>query len=65
MISATDTIAVSASVHGVASQTPVIPRMAGRISVKARSNMIPLSDEITADDFASPQLVKYIELITS
>ena len=39
--------------------------MAGRINVNAVSNTIPLSADINADDFTSPQLVKYIELVTS
>jgi len=60
-----ETIAVNPSVHGAASHTPFIPSIAGRIKIKANNNTIPRSPEINADDFASPQLVKYIELITS
>ena len=64
MRSHAETIAVKVSVHGAVSQTPVIPSIAGRISVNAKSRTIPLSEEISADDFASPQLVKYIEFTT-
>ena len=65
VINNNDTIAVNASVHGAANHTPVIPRKAGKINVNARSKTTPLSAEIRAEDFASPQLVKYMELITS
>ena len=64
-VSHAETIAVMLSVTGAAIHTPVIPHMAGKINVNASSRTIPLRDEMSADDLASPQLVKYIELITS
>ena len=59
------TIAVSVSAQGDAIHTPFIPKIAGNISINASNSTIPRSDEIIADDFASPQLVKYMEPVTS
>ena len=61
----TETIAVNVSVAGVAIHTPVIPHMAGKTKVNISSRTNPRREEIRADDPASPQLVKYMELITS
>ena len=65
LISNTDTMAVKASVAGAAIHTPVIPHIAGKIITNASSSTIPLRSEMIAELKASPQLVKYIEFITS
>ena len=59
-----DTITVIVYVTGVAIHTPVIPQIAGKTRVNIKSKTSPRNAEISAEAFASPQLVKYIELIT-
>ena len=53
MRSHAETIAVKVSVHGAVSQTPVIPSIAGRISVNAKSRTIPLSEEAIREELDS------------
>ena len=65
LIRHSETTAVKVSVHGAAIHTPFIPKIAGRINVNTNNSTIPRSAEMIADDLASPQLVKYMELITS
>ena len=58
-------MAVRASADGAAIQTPVIPQRAGKRSRNVRSSTIPLRAEMSAELNASPQLVKYMEFVTS
>lgn len=60
-----ETIAVSTSVAGAASHTPAIPQRAEKRKVNPRRRTMPRKDEMSAELSASPQLVKYMELITS
>ena len=60
-----ETIVVRTSVAGAASHTPVIPQRAEKRKVNPRSRTMPRKDEMRAELRASPQLVKYMELITS
>ena len=64
-ISHAETIVVSTSVAGAASHTPVIPQRAEKRKVNPRRRTTPRKDEMRAELRASPQLVKYMELITS
>ena len=65
VINHTVTIIVRDSEAGAASHTPVIPQRAEKRNVNPRRRMMPLRDEMSAELSASPQLVKYIEFITS
>lgn len=65
LIRNTETMAVKASVAGAAIHTPVIPQIAGKRKINARRSTIPLRAEIMAEFRASPQLVKYMEFVTS
>ena len=60
-----ETIAVKPSAAGAAIQTPFIPQIAGKRSRNVRRSTIPLKAEMTAELNASPQLVKYMEFVTS
>ena len=52
------------SVAGAEIHTPVIPKRAENRKVNPRRRIMPLKDEMRAELYASPQLVKYMELIT-
>ena len=65
LIRHSETTAVNVSVHGAAIHTPFIPNIAGSMNVNPNNSTIPRSDDMIADDLASPQLVKYMEPITS